>query len=59
VIPDPETVRFWQARAQAYDRLCRRWEIFSLLSTRLVDLLREEVGSRLGAVEQEWPMQPK
>jgi SAM-dependent methyltransferase len=39
VIPDPEKVRFWQARAQAYDRLCRKWEIFSLLSTRLIDLL--------------------
>jgi SAM-dependent methyltransferase len=39
VIPDPEKVRFWQARAQAYDRLCRRWEIFSLLSSRLIDLL--------------------
>lgn len=39
MIPDPEKVRFWQARAQAYDRLCRRWEIFSSLSIRLIDLL--------------------
>src|SRR5262252_5045213 len=39
VIPDPEKVRFWEARASAYDRLCRRWEIFSLLSNRLIDLL--------------------
>jgi len=39
VIPDPEKVRFWQARARAYDALCRRWEIFALLSVRLIDLL--------------------
>ena len=39
MIPDPEKVRFWQARAQGYDRLIRRWEIFSLLSCRLIDLL--------------------
>lgn len=37
--PDPEKIRFWDARASAYDRLCRRWEIFSLLSNRLIDLL--------------------
>jgi SAM-dependent methyltransferase len=39
MIPDPEKVRLWEARAPAYDRLCRRWEIFSLLSNRLIDLL--------------------
>jgi hypothetical protein len=39
MIPDPEKVRVWEARAPAYDRLCRRWEIFSLLSNRLIDLL--------------------
>jgi SAM-dependent methyltransferase len=39
VKPDPEKVRFWETRAAAYDRLCRQWEIFSLLSNRLVDLL--------------------
>ena len=37
--PDPEKVRVWEARAPAYDRLCHRWEIFSLLSNRLIDLL--------------------
>jgi SAM-dependent methyltransferase len=37
--PDPEKVRVWEARAPAYDRLCHRWEIFSLLSNRLLDLL--------------------
>jgi SAM-dependent methyltransferase len=39
VIPDPDKVRIWEARAAAYDRLCHRWEIFSLLSNRLIDLL--------------------
>jgi SAM-dependent methyltransferase len=39
VIPDQEKVRFWEARAEAYDRFCRRWGIFTLLSTRLIDLL--------------------
>ena len=39
MIPDPEKLRFWEARATAYDRLCERWEIFSLLSNRLIDLL--------------------
>lgn len=39
MIPDPEKVRVWEARAPAYDRLCHRWEIFSLLSNRLIDLL--------------------
>jgi len=39
MIPDPAKVRFWDARAAAYDRLCHRWEIFSLLSSRLIDLL--------------------
>jgi len=42
--PDPEKVRFWEARAQAYDRLCRRWEIFSLLSARLIGLLPRELS---------------
>ena len=37
--PDPEKIRVWDARAAAYDRLCRRWDIFSLLSSRLIDLL--------------------
>ena len=37
--PDPEKIRFWEARAPAYDRLCRRWDIFSQLSNRLIDLL--------------------
>jgi len=39
MIPDPEKVRVWEARAPAYDRLCRRWEVFSQLSNRLIDLL--------------------
>ena len=39
MIGDPEKVRFWDARAQAYDRFCRCWAIFSLLSNRLIDLL--------------------
>ena len=39
MIPDPEKVRVWEARAPAYDRLCRRWEIFSQLSNHLIDLL--------------------
>jgi SAM-dependent methyltransferase len=37
--PDPEKVRVWDERAAAYDRLCHRWEIFSLLSNRLIDLM--------------------
>jgi len=37
--PDPEKVRIWEARAPAYDGLCRRWQIFSQLSNRLIDLL--------------------
>jgi SAM-dependent methyltransferase len=39
VTPDPDKVRIWEARAPAYDELCRRWQIFSLLSNRLIDLL--------------------
>jgi SAM-dependent methyltransferase len=39
VIPDPEKVRFWDTRAQAYDRFCRRWDIFTLLSVRLIEML--------------------
>jgi SAM-dependent methyltransferase len=42
--PDPQKVRVWDARAAAYDRLCRRWEIFSLLSNRLVDLLPADLS---------------
>ncbi len=41
--PDPKKVRVWEARAPAYDRLCRRWDIFSLLSGRLIDLLPENL----------------
>jgi SAM-dependent methyltransferase len=41
--PDPEKIRFWEARAPAYDRLCRRWDIFSQLSNRLIDLLPAEL----------------
>jgi SAM-dependent methyltransferase len=37
--PDPEKVRSWDERAQAYDELCRRWEVFTLLSMRLIDML--------------------
>ena len=37
--PDPKKVSVWEARAPAYDHLCRRWEIFPLLSNRLIDLL--------------------
>jgi SAM-dependent methyltransferase len=37
--PDPEKIRFWGARARAYDRICRRWDVFPRLSNRLVDLL--------------------
>lgn len=36
---DPEKVRVWDERAEAYDRLCHRWEVFSLLSNRLIDLM--------------------
>src|SRR5436189_6422945 len=43
MIPDPEKIRFWEARAPAYDRLCRRWDIFSVLSNRLIDLLPEDL----------------
>jgi SAM-dependent methyltransferase len=39
VIPDPDKVRVWEARAEAYDDYCRRTGIFSLLSDRLIDLL--------------------
>ena len=41
--PDPEKVRVWEARAPAYDRHCHRWEIFSLLSNRLIDLLPRDL----------------
>ena len=41
--PDPEKVRIWEARAPAYDRLCHHWEIFSLLSNRLIDLLPKDL----------------
>ena len=44
MIPDPEKVRLWQARAAAYDSYCRRWEIFSLLSARLIDMLPADVS---------------
>lgn len=37
--PDPEKIRVWEARASAYDRICRRWPTFSLLASRLVELL--------------------
>ena len=37
--PDPAKVRTWDERAQAYDVLCRRWHVFTLLSTRLIDML--------------------
>src|SRR5436190_21638231 len=43
MIPDPAKIRFWEARASAYDRLCRRWDIFSVLSNRLIDLLPEDL----------------
>jgi SAM-dependent methyltransferase len=43
MIPDPDKIRFWETRAPAYDRLCRRWEIFSLLSNRLIDLLPNDL----------------
>lgn len=39
VIPDPERIRLWSERATAYDGLCRRWEIFTRLSSRLVEWL--------------------
>lgn len=42
--PDPEKVRVWEERAPAYDRLCRRWEIFSRLSNRLIDLLPDALA---------------
>jgi hypothetical protein len=42
---NPEKVRAWDVRAAAYDRLCRRWEIFSLLSNRLIDWLPAECMS--------------
>jgi len=44
VAPDPEKIRFWEARAAAYDRLCRRWDIFSELSNRLIDLLPDHLA---------------
>ena len=37
--PDPEKIRFWEARATLYDQLCQRWDVFPLLSNRLIDLL--------------------
>jgi len=37
--PDPAKVRIWDERARAYDALCRRWNVFTLLSTRLIDML--------------------
>jgi SAM-dependent methyltransferase len=45
--PDPEKIRVWEARAPAYDRLCRRWRTFSLLSSRLVDLLPADLHGRV------------
>jgi SAM-dependent methyltransferase len=42
--PDPEKVRLWSARAPAYDRLCRRWQIFAALSERLIDLLPADLA---------------
>jgi SAM-dependent methyltransferase len=42
--PDPEKVRLWSARAPAYDRLCRRWQIFATLSERLIDLLPADLA---------------
>src|SRR5579862_863328 len=39
MIPDPAKVRTWDERAQAYDTLCRRWDVFTLLSTRLIEML--------------------
>ena len=44
---DPATVKSWRDRAQAYDRFCRRWDIFSLLSTRLIESLPTDL---IGAV---------
>ena len=41
--PDPEKVRTWHERARAYDELCRRWDVFTLLSTRLIDMLPTEL----------------
>ena len=49
VKPDPEKLRFWEARAAAYDRLCRRWEIFSELSNRLIDLLPADLHGAVPA----------
>ena len=37
--PDPAKVRLWDERARSYDALCRRWDVFTLLSTRLIDML--------------------
>ena len=37
--PDPAKVRSWHERAAAYDRLCRRWDVFTLLSARLIEML--------------------
>jgi hypothetical protein len=42
--PDPEKVRLWSARAPAYERLCRRWQIFTAPSDRLIDLLPAELA---------------
>jgi SAM-dependent methyltransferase len=47
VIPDPERIRYWSARAAAYDRLCRRWDIFTRLSSRLVDSLPADLRGRV------------
>jgi len=41
--PDPKKVRVWEARAPAYDELCRRYDIFSRLSNRLIDLLPQDL----------------
>ena len=41
--PDPKKVRVWESRAPAYDELCRRYDIFSRLSNRLIDLLPQDL----------------
>jgi len=42
-MPQPQTVANWSAKAEAYERLSNRWEIFRKLSQRLVEMLPKEM----------------
>ena len=43
MMPHPQTVANWSAKAEAYERLSQRWEIFRKLSQRLVGMLPVEM----------------